>query len=109
LIRIHVLRCKSLNNIKTRHQNIDILIITENTEVVLNPKAIEVSDEKIPEINYEDIGGLTEEVKKIREMVELPLKHPEIFDKLGIDPPKGVILYGEPGTGKTLLAKAVAN
>jgi transitional endoplasmic reticulum ATPase len=85
------------------------VIITENTEVTLSPKAVEVSDEKIPEINYEDIGGLSEEIKKIREMVEIPLKHPEIFDKLGIDPPKGVLLHGPPGTGKTLLAKAVAN
>ncbi len=85
------------------------VIITENTEVTLNPKAVEISDEKIPEINYEDIGGLGEEIKKIREMVELPLKHPEIFEKLGIEPPKGVLLHGPPGTGKTLLAKAVAN
>ncbi|MBI2043393.1 CDC48 family AAA ATPase [Candidatus Pacearchaeota archaeon] len=85
------------------------VIITENTEVTLNPKAVEISDEKIPEINYEDIGGLSEEIKKIREMVEIPLKHPEIFEKLGIDPPKGVLLHGPPGTGKTLLAKAVAN
>ena len=85
------------------------VIITENTEVVLNPKAVEISDEKIPEITYEEIGGLSEEIKKIREMVELPLKHPEIFQKLGIEPPKGVLLHGPPGTGKTLLAKAVAN
>ena len=85
------------------------VIITENTEVVLNPKAVEVSDEKIPELTYEDIGGLSDEIKKIREMVEIPLKHPEIFEKLGIEPPKGVLLYGPPGTGKTLLAKAVAN
>ncbi len=84
------------------------VIITENTEVTLNPKAVEVSDEKIPEINYEDIGGLSEEIKKIREMVEIPMKHPEIFDKLGVQPPKGVLLHGPPGTGKTLLAKAVA-
>lgn len=84
-------------------------IITENTEVVLNPKAMEISDDMvIPQITYEDIGGLTEEVKKIREMVEIPLKHPELFDKLGIEPPKGVLLYGPPGTGKTMLAKAVA-
>jgi transitional endoplasmic reticulum ATPase len=85
------------------------VIITENTEVTLNPKAVEITDEKVPEINYEDIGGLREEVKKIREMVEIPMKHPEIFEKLGIEPPKGVLLYGPPGTGKTLLAKAVAN
>jgi transitional endoplasmic reticulum ATPase len=84
-------------------------VITENTEIVLNSKAVDVSDESIPEVTYEDIGGLTEEVKKVREMVELPLKHPEIFDRLGIEPPKGVLLHGPPGTGKTLLAKAVAN
>ncbi|MFH1801601.1 MAG: CDC48 family AAA ATPase [archaeon] len=82
--------------------------ITENTEVSLSPKAVEVSDEKIPEITYEDIGGLNDEIKKIREMVEIPLKHPEIFHKLGVEPPKGVLLHGPPGTGKTLLAKAVA-
>src|SRR3989344_6057689 len=80
-------------------------IINEYTEVVLNPKAVETSEDVLPDVTYEDIGGLTEEVKKIREMVELPLKHPEIFDKLGIEPPKGVILHGPPGTGKTLLAK----
>ncbi len=84
-------------------------VITENTEIVLNSKAVDVSEESVPDVTYEDIGGLTEEVKKIREMVELPLKHPEIFDRLGIEPPKGVILHGPPGTGKTLLAKAVAN
>ncbi len=84
-------------------------VITENTEVILIPKAIEISEEKVPEVTYEDIGGLNEEIKKIREMVELPLKHPEIFTRLGIEPPKGVLLHGPPGTGKTLLAKAVAN
>jgi len=85
------------------------VIITENTEVVLSPKAVELSDDKIPEITYEDIGGLTDEIKKIRELVEIPLKHPEIFETLGIQPPKGILLHGPPGTGKTLLAKAVAN
>lgn len=85
------------------------VIITDNTEVVLNPQAVQVKEESIPEIAYEDIGGLNEEIKKIREMVELPLKHPEIFERLGIEPPKGILLYGPPGTGKTLLAKAVAN
>jgi len=83
--------------------------INEHTEVVLHPKTVDVSEEAAPDVAYEDIGGLREEIKKVREMVELPLKHPEIFEKLGIDAPKGVLLYGPPGTGKTLLAKAVAN
>ena len=85
------------------------VVVTENTQVTLNPKAVDLIEEKFPEINYEDIGGLKEEIKKIREMVEIPMKRPEIFQRLGIDPPKGVLLHGPPGTGKTLLAKAVAN
>jgi len=85
------------------------VIITESTEITLNPEAVELKEELISDVNYEDIGGLSEEIKKIREMVELPLKHPELFEKLGIEPPKGVLLHGPPGTGKTLLAKAVAN
>jgi transitional endoplasmic reticulum ATPase len=85
------------------------VVIAENTEITISPKAVEVSEEKISDVTYEDIGGLSEEVRKIREMVEIPLKHPELFEKLGIEPPKGVLLYGPPGTGKTLLAKAVAN
>ena len=84
------------------------VIITEETDITLSPKAVVVSEEKIPDVNYEDIGGLGDEVKKIREMVEIPLKYPELFSRLGIDPPKGVLLYGPPGTGKTLIAKAVA-
>jgi transitional endoplasmic reticulum ATPase len=86
------------------------VIITDSTEVIFNPEAIEIKEEAgFPEVMYEDIGGLDDEIKKIREMVEIPLKHPEIFQKLGIEPPKGVLLHGPPGTGKTLLAKAVAN
>jgi len=86
------------------------VLITENTDVVFNPEAVELTDEeKGIDVTYEDIGGLDEELSKVREMVELPLKHPEIFERLGIEPPKGVLLHGPPGTGKTLLAKAVAN
>lgn len=85
------------------------VIITDLTEVTLNPEAVEIKEEAVPEVTYEDVGGLEDEIKKIREMVELPLKHPEIFERLGIEAPKGVLLHGPPGTGKTLLAKAVAN
>lgn len=85
------------------------VIITEATQIELSPKAVKIEEETVPEVTYEDIGGLNEEIKKIREMVELPLKHPEIFERLGVEPPKGVLLHGPPGTGKTLLAKAVAN
>lgn len=88
-----------------------ILVITEQTEIEFNPHAVELKEEEGISlgINYEDIGGLQEEITKVREMVELPLRHPEIFEKLGIEPPKGVLLHGPPGTGKTLLAKAVAS
>ncbi len=85
------------------------VIITDQTEIEVNPEAVEVKEEALAEVTYEDIGGLENEVTKIREMIELPLKHPEIFERLGIEPPKGVLLHGPPGTGKTLLAKAVAN
>ena len=85
------------------------VVITEQTEVKFNPEAVAVEEEKVFEVTYEDIGGLEDELKKVREMVELPLKHPELFEALGIEPPKGVLLHGPPGTGKTLLAKAVAN
>lgn len=90
----------------------EIVVITEDTEVEFNPQAVDVKEEEgisAGLINYEDIGGLSDEIKKVREMVELPLKHPEIFEKLGIEAPKGVLLHGPPGTGKTLLAKAVAS
>lgn len=74
-----------------------------------------ILNEPVPEFDmpsrttYEDIGGLDEEIRRIREMVELPLRHPEVFHRLGVDPPKGVLLHGPPGCGKTLLARAVAS
>ncbi|MEK6963188.1 MAG: CDC48 family AAA ATPase [Nanoarchaeota archaeon] len=86
-----------------------ISLITDQTKVDFNPEAVDFEEEKLIDITYEDIGGLKEELKKVREMVELPLKHPELFERLGIEAPKGVLLHGPPGTGKTLLAKAVAN
>ncbi len=86
----------------------DVALITQSTEIKLSEKPAKEAA-GIPMVTYEDIGGLKEEIRKIREMVELPLRHPELFERLGIEPPKGVLLYGPPGTGKTLLAKAVAN
>ena len=101
-----------LNNIKFVVVDVNPkgpVLISDTTEIVVNPQAVEVTEEQLPDVTYEDIGGLKEEIRMIREMVELPLKHPELFEKLGIEPPKGVLLHGPPGTGKTLLAKAVAN
>ena len=84
------------------------VIIGPNTRIEISNEPAKMI-ERIPDITYEDIGGLDEEIKKVREMVELPLRNPEIFKQLGVEPPKGVLLYGPPGTGKTLLAKGVAN
>lgn len=85
-----------------------IVRITKDTQFqILNEPAPEVKG--VPRTTYEDIGGLHEEIQRVREMVELPLRHPEIFQRLGIEPPKGVLLHGPPGCGKTLLARAVAN
>jgi transitional endoplasmic reticulum ATPase len=83
------------------------VIVTEDTVFKLGSMTKAV-DNSVPRITYDDLGGLRKEVLKIREMVELPMRHPELFEKLGIEAPKGVLLYGPPGTGKTLLAKAVA-
>ena len=83
------------------------VIVTENTIFKLGSLTKAV-DTTIPRITYDELGGLKNEVQKIREMVELPMRHPELFEKIGVEAPKGVLLYGPPGTGKTLLAKAVA-
>jgi len=84
------------------------VIVNENTQVVVSEEVAK-PQRNLPRITYEDIGGIRNEVIKVREMIELPMKHPELFESLGIDAPKGVLLHGPPGTGKTLLAKAVAN
>lgn len=86
-----------------------IVQMTETTEVELRPQFEEPKDARRADVTYDDIGGLGNAVEQVREMVELPLRHPELFQRLGIDPPKGVLLHGPPGTGKTLLARAVAN
>jgi transitional endoplasmic reticulum ATPase len=85
----------------------DAVLVTQKTIFHIAEKGETLRG--VPQVTYEDIGGLKEEIQKVREMIELPLRHPEIFEKLGIEAPKGVLLYGPPGTGKTLLAKAVAN
>src|ERR687886_2212000 len=87
---------------------------TDTAAIVTNKTSFTITEKDealrgMPQVSYEDIGGLRDEMQKVREMIELPLRHPEIFEKLGIEAPKGVLLYGPPGTGKTLLAKAVAN
>jgi len=89
-----------------------IAIVTDSTEIELKETPYEPEKgrrETATDVHYEDIGGLDRELQLVREMIELPLRHPELFERLGIEPPKGVLLYGPPGTGKTLIAKAVAN
>ncbi len=90
-----------------------VVKVTEMTDVEIQPQAVDVSKlegiTSLVDVTYDDIGGLKEAIKKVREMIEIPLKRPELFERLGIEPPKGVLLHGPPGTGKTLLAKAVAN
>ncbi|WP_436932416.1 CDC48 family AAA ATPase [Halosimplex halobium] len=93
------------------------VVVTDSTEVDVAEKPAEqitgdapgTPEGGAPDITYEDIGGLDDELEQVREMIELPMRHPELFETLGIEPPKGVLLHGPPGTGKTLMAKAVAN
>ncbi|WP_280537916.1 CDC48 family AAA ATPase [Halopenitus sp. POP-27] len=95
------------------------VVVTDSTEIEISEKPAEeivesagdvgAGGDATPDVAYEDIGGLDEELEQVREMIELPMRHPELFKRLGIDPPKGVLLHGPPGTGKTLIAKAVAN
>jgi transitional endoplasmic reticulum ATPase len=90
-----------------------VVKVTGISEVEIQSEPVDIAKlegvKTLIDVNYEDIGGLKEEVKKVREMIEIPLKRPELFERLGISPPKGVLMHGPPGTGKTLLAKAVAN
>ena len=87
-----------------------IVQVAQDTEIELLPEYVEQEEaEQRSDVTYDDVGGIGDTLEQVREMIELPLKHPELFQRLGIDPPKGVLLYGPPGTGKTLLARAVAN
>jgi transitional endoplasmic reticulum ATPase len=86
----------------------DAAVISDRTTIEISEKPAK-EEKAIPRVTYEDIGGLSNEIKKVREMIELPMKHPELFEGLGVEAPKGVLLYGPPGTGKTLLARALAS
>nr|AGF93008.1 AAA family ATPase, subfamily protein [uncultured organism] len=89
---------------------VDSVVITKETEVVVKEEPVSEGEVMATtRVTYEDVGGLEDELKRVREMIELPLKHPKLFERLSIDPPKGVLLHGPPGTGKTWIAKAVAN
>jgi transitional endoplasmic reticulum ATPase len=103
-------RMEAVPLVVTETHPVDVVVICEKTDIVLLEKPVKsVGSVKATGTTYENVGGLRAEVQRVREMIELPMKHPEVFQKLGIEPPKGVLLYGPPGTGKTLIAKAVAN
>ncbi len=108
VIPIPIFGGETLNLVVSSTRPHGIVRVSEETSVEVSEKPVEV-EIRVPRVTYEDIGGLEDAIQRIREMVELPLRHPELFERLGIEPPKGVLLYGPPGTGKTLLAKAVAN
>ena len=106
-VRANLFGSRSVDYIVVDTTPSGVVLINPNTKIDLNlPKQ---GEKKSSKVSYEDIGGLGNQVQRIREMIELPLKYPEVFERLGIDPPKGVFLYGPPGTGKTLIVRAVAN
>ena len=110
-IRIQILGGNQIVFIVARvnPKNVGTVVVSTKTNVDLRSTPTAVEDERIARLSYEDIGGLDDVIQKLREMIELPLRYPEIFEKLGVEAPKGLLLYGPPGTGKTMLAKAVAS
>ncbi|UCE44964.1 MAG: CDC48 family AAA ATPase [Methanobacteriota archaeon] len=109
LLEVNIMGRKFDLVVQSHQPSADAVVIQNFTKIKLSEKPAKEELAKGPKVAYEDIGGLADEVDKVREMIELPLRHPELFDKLGVDAPKGVLLHGPPGTGKTLLAKAVAS
>jgi len=109
LIEVSVMGRKFTLVVQGFQPSAEAVAIQNFTQVKLSEKPAKEEVAKGPKVAYEDIGGLKDEVGKVREMIELPLRHPELFEKLGVEAPKGVLLHGPPGTGKTLLAKAVAS
>jgi len=105
--RLNLLETRTVFTVARTEPDDTPVIVCPTTTIIVQEKQIEKVSSTY--ITYEDIGGLGEQIQRIREMIELPLRHPEVFDRLGVEPPKGVLLHGPPGTGKTLIAKAVAN
>jgi transitional endoplasmic reticulum ATPase len=109
LVEVNIMGRKFDLVVRSFQPGADAVVIQNFTEIKLSEKPAKEEVAKGPKVAYEDIGGLKDQVDRVREMIELPLRHPELFEKLGVDAPKGVLLHGPPGTGKTLLAKAVAS
>jgi transitional endoplasmic reticulum ATPase len=111
LVTLDIMGTRVALVVTAHHPAAEAVLVTPATEVDVADEPTKESRHaaKAPRVTYEDIGGLAEPIRKVREMVELPLRHPEVFRRLGVEAPKGILLHGPPGTGKTLLAKAVAN
>ncbi|MHA1168025.1 MAG: AAA family ATPase, partial [Candidatus Hodarchaeales archaeon] len=108
-IEIKLMNRKIVLKVMKHEPSTEAVIVSHITNIDISRKHVpDIAERQIPTVTYEDIGGLHNEIQKVREMIELPMRHPELFERLGIDPPKGVLLHGPPGTGKTMLAKAVA-